>query len=82
LNDRTDGLICLEVWGGNRSVTEAEEALGEMLGRDRLMEWARTAPIDGPAALAQCLLSRLGEFRKGSLVDDETIIFIQRGNCS
>jgi len=62
-------------------ITEAEDALGEMLGRDRLMEWARTAPIDGPAAVGQCLLSRLGEFRK-NLVDDETIIAIQRGNYS
>jgi sigma-B regulation protein RsbU (phosphoserine phosphatase) len=63
-------------------ITEAEDASGEMLGRDRLMEWACAAPIDGPAAVGQSLLSRLGEFRKGSLVDDETIIAIQRGNCS
>jgi sigma-B regulation protein RsbU (phosphoserine phosphatase) len=63
-------------------ITEAEDASGEMLGRDRLMEWARAAPIGGPAAVGQSLLSRLGEFRKGNLVDDETIIAIQRGNCS
>jgi sigma-B regulation protein RsbU (phosphoserine phosphatase) len=63
-------------------ITEAEDASGEMLGRDRLMEWTRTAPIDGPAAFGQSLLSRLGEFRQGNPVDDETIIAIQRGNCS
>ena len=63
-------------------ITEAEDASGEMLGRDRLMEWARAAPIDGPAAVGQSLLSRLGAFRKANLVDDETIIAIQRGNCS
>jgi sigma-B regulation protein RsbU (phosphoserine phosphatase) len=63
-------------------ITEAEDASGEMLGRDRLMEWARTAPIDGPVAVGRSLLSRLGEFRQGNLVDDETIIAIQRGNRS
>ena len=63
-------------------ITDAEDALGEMLGRDRLMEWARIAPIDGPAAVGRSLLSRLGEFRRGNPVDDETIIAIQRGNCS
>ena len=63
-------------------ITEAEDAFGEMLGRDRLMEWVRTAPIDGPAAVGQFLLSRLGEFRKDNLIDDETIIAIQRGNHS
>jgi sigma-B regulation protein RsbU (phosphoserine phosphatase) len=63
-------------------ITEAEDDSGEMLGRDRLMEWARTAPIDGPAAVGQSLLSRLRQFRRGNLVDDETIIAIQRGNYS
>jgi sigma-B regulation protein RsbU (phosphoserine phosphatase) len=63
-------------------ITEAEGDSGEMLGRDQLMEWARSAPIDGPAAVGQSLLSRLDEFREGNPVDDETIIAIQRGNRS
>ena len=63
-------------------ITEAEDASGEMLGRDRLMEWIRAAPTDGPAAVGQFLLRRLGEFRKENLIDDETMIAIQRGNHS
>jgi sigma-B regulation protein RsbU (phosphoserine phosphatase) len=63
-------------------ITEAEDASGEMLGRDRLMEWTRAAPLDGPEAVGQFLLDRLGEFHKGNLIDDETIIAIQRGSYS
>ena len=62
-------------------ITEAESASGEMLGRDRLMEWIRSAPVDSPADVGRFLLNRLGEFRK-DFVDDETIIAIQRGNYS
>src|SRR5262249_19124770 len=33
-------------------ITEAEDAFGEMLGRDRLMAWARMAPTDTHPLLA------------------------------
>jgi sigma-B regulation protein RsbU (phosphoserine phosphatase) len=63
-------------------ITEAEDASGEMLGRDGLMEWMRAAPTAGPEAVGQFLVSRLGEFRNENPIDDETIIAIQRGNWS
>lgn len=61
-------------------ISEAADASGEMLGRDHLMEWIRTIPIDSPAAVGESLLRRLGEFRGENLSDDETMIVIQRGN--
>jgi phosphoserine phosphatase RsbU/P len=59
-------------------ITEAQDGFGDMLGRHRLMSWTRSAPIDTPEAMGQFLLSRLAEFRKENLIDDETIIAIQR----
>jgi serine phosphatase RsbU (regulator of sigma subunit) len=61
-------------------ITEAEDSFGDMLGRDRLMAWARSAPTDNPAAAGGFLLERLSNFRRENLTDDETIIAIQRGN--
>jgi len=61
-------------------ITEAEDAFGEMLGRDRLMAWARMAPTDTPSSTGQFLFERLSEFRQDNFTDDETIIAIQRGN--
>ncbi len=63
-------------------ITEAADASGEMLGRDRLIEWIRASRTDCPETVGQFLVSRLGEFRKENLIDDETIIAIQRGNYS
>ena len=63
-------------------ITEAEDASGEMLGRDRLMEWIHAAPTDGPEAVGQFLLRCLGEFRNENFADDETIMAIQRGRFS
>jgi len=61
-------------------ITEAEDLSGDMLGRQRLMDWARTAPTDKPADTGQFLLRRLNDFRQDNCTDDETIIVIQRGN--
>ena len=63
-------------------ITEAQDGFGDMLGRDRLMTWARMAPTDSPSSTGQFLLDRLSEFRKDNFTDDETIIAIQRGNLS
>jgi hypothetical protein len=49
-----------------------------MLGREGLMDWLRFAPKHSPAAAGHFVLKRLAEFRGGSVVDDETIIAIQR----
>ena len=57
-----------------------EDLSGDMLGRQRLMDWARTAPTDKPADTGQFLLGRLNDFRQDNCTDDETIIVIQRGN--
>ena len=51
-----------------------------MVGRSRLMAWARMAPIDTPASTGQFLLTHLNEFRGAYFTDDETIIAIQRTN--
>ncbi len=61
-------------------VTEAQDGFGDMLGRDRLMSWARMAPVHHPAAAGYFLLRCLSEFRRNHFTDDETIIAIQRGN--
>jgi len=59
-------------------ITEAQDGFGDMLGRSRLMAWARTAPTASPTSVGEFLLSRLNEFRRGNFTDDETIIAIQR----
>ena len=61
-------------------ITEAQDGFGDMLGRDRLMTWARMAPTDNPSSTGQFLFERLSEFRQENFTDDETIIAIQRGN--
>ena len=60
-------------------ITEAEDTSGQMLGRDRLLDWAGSAPVDGPGSVGRFLVERLNEFRESTL-DDETIITLQRGN--
>lgn len=62
-------------------ITEAESPSGEMLGRERLMDWVRCAPVHGSKDVGQYILGRLAEFRRHA-TDDETIIAIQRGNYS
>ena len=59
-------------------ITEAQDGFGDMLGRDRLMTWARMAPIDNPSSTGRFLLKRLSEFRHDNFTDDETIITIQK----
>jgi sigma-B regulation protein RsbU (phosphoserine phosphatase) len=59
-------------------ITEAENGSGEMLGRDRLLDWFRLAPTDNPAAAGQYLLDRLNDFRSHNPIDDETIIAISQ----
>jgi len=61
-------------------ITEAQDGFGDMVGRSRLMAWARMAPIDTPASTGQFLLTHLNEFRGAYFTDDETIIAIQRTN--
>jgi serine phosphatase RsbU (regulator of sigma subunit) len=61
-------------------ITEAQDSFGDMLGRDRLMSWARLAPTDNPPSTGQFLCERLSDFRQNNFTDDETIIAIQRGN--
>jgi phosphoserine phosphatase RsbU/P len=61
-------------------VTDAQDDCGDMLGRDRLMEWAQLAPTDCPAAAGEFLRRRLNEFRRKNFFDDETIIAIKRGS--
>jgi len=59
-------------------ITEAENAAGQDLGRDRLLEWARQAPADSPKATGEALLQRLNSFRGGGRNDDETLLVLQR----
>jgi phosphoserine phosphatase RsbU/P len=59
-------------------ITEAQDGFGDMLGRDRLMRWARMVPTDSASSAGQFLLSRLSEFRRDHFTDDETIITIQK----
>jgi serine phosphatase RsbU (regulator of sigma subunit) len=60
-------------------ITEAEDRLGNMLTRERLMDWAQLAPADRPAATGEFLISQLNDFRQDNFTDDETLIVIQRG---
>jgi phosphoserine phosphatase RsbU/P len=59
-------------------VTEAENAAGQDLGRQHLLEWAQVAPVDSPKALGQSLMNRLEEFRGNVHNDDETLLVLQR----
>lgn len=59
-------------------ITEAENAAGEMLDRERLLDWARLAPAGSSEAAGQFLLQRLEQYRGSALSDDETLIVLQR----
>ena len=59
-------------------ITEAENMNGHELGQERLLEWARRAPVDSPRALGEELLQRLEMFRGGFRNDDETLLVLQR----
>lgn len=59
-------------------VTEAENEAGEDLGRERLLEWAREAPVDSPKATGEELLRRLQLFRGTFRNDDETLLVLRR----
>jgi sigma-B regulation protein RsbU (phosphoserine phosphatase) len=61
-------------------ISEAQDGFGDMLGRERLLTWARVAPTDTAASTGQFLLERLSQFRQDNFTDDETIIVIQRGS--
>lgn len=59
-------------------VTEAENEAGDDLGRERLLEWAREAPVDSPRATGEELLRRLQLFRGTFRNDDETLLVLRR----
>ncbi len=59
-------------------ITEAENAAGQDLGREQLLEWARQAPVDSSRALGEELLHRLESFRGGFRNDDETLLVLRR----
>src|SRR5271169_6263559 len=59
-------------------ITEAENATGQELGREQLLEWARRAPVDSAKAFGEDLLQRLESFRGGLRNDDETLLVLQR----
>lgn len=58
-------------------VTEAEDASGHDVGREQLLEWARQAPVESPAATGAALFQRLEAFRSKAN-DDETLLVLQR----
>jgi len=59
-------------------ITEAENAVGQDLGRAQFLEWARLAPVDSPASAGHALLERLEAFRGSIHCDDETLLVLQR----
>jgi len=59
-------------------ITEAGNEMGQELGREQLLEWARQAPVDSPRALGENLLQRLVSFENNIRNDDETLLVLQR----
>jgi phosphoserine phosphatase RsbU/P len=59
-------------------ITEAGNEMGQELGREQLLDWARQAPVDSPRTLGEDLLQRLELFRGKSRNDDETLLVLQR----
>ncbi len=59
-------------------IVEAENAKGQDLGRERLLEWARSAPVKSAAEVGGALSERLNQFRGGFRTDDETLLVIRR----
>jgi len=59
-------------------ITEAENGSSQELGRERLLDWARKAPVDSAKALGKDLLQRLKSFRGGLGNDDETLLVLRR----
>lgn len=59
-------------------ITEAENATGEELGREHLLEWARRAPVESARAVGEALLQRLEMFRAGFRADDQTLLVLKR----
>lgn len=63
------------------SLIESETAAGEQVGRDRLLDFAKQAPIDSPAEAGESLVRRVRAFVAASApTDDETIIVLQRSD--
>lgn len=58
-------------------IPEAENGVGEQLGRERLLDWLRAAPRDEPEAVGRALLDQLARFRNENPSDDETLIVLQ-----
>ena len=57
---------------------EARNPQDELLGEERLLELARTVPVDSPAAAGQALLAEVEKFRQGAPArDDETLLVLQ-----
>jgi len=63
-------------------ITEAQDGFGDMLGRDRLMTWARMAPTDSPSSAGQFLLRRLSEFRRDNFTTTKRSSPFKRGSQS
>ena len=58
-------------------ITEAENGVGEQLGRERLLDWLRGTPRGEPEAVGEALLDQLARFRNDNPSDDETLIVLQ-----
>jgi sigma-B regulation protein RsbU (phosphoserine phosphatase) len=59
-------------------ITEAKNLIGQELGREQLLEWAREAPVESARALGEAFLQRLEMFRDGLRADDETLLVLKR----
>jgi sigma-B regulation protein RsbU (phosphoserine phosphatase) len=59
-------------------ITEAENTVGQDVGREHFLEWANHAPTHHPAATGMALLEQLELFRGDSRQDDATLLVLQR----
>ena len=57
---------------------ESENAAGQQLGQEGVLELARSLPLDSPAAAGQALLTAVQRFRNDAPArDDETLVVLQ-----
>ena len=60
-------------------LSEAKDEAEQELGRERLLELARSVPVDSPTAAGQTLLAAVRRFRNNAPAhDDETVVVLQR----
>ncbi len=63
---------------GQAAGREVRNPQDELLGEERLLELARTVPVDSPAAAGEALLAEVEKFRQGAPArDDETLLVLQ-----